>query len=230
MQEQETDKYVGTTIGIYEIMYISGRYKCGNKVYHVKCIECGYEREAGLHDIKRIHICRHVGISGRHRKYNYKFKNKRIRSILNDIRRRCYNEKDKSYRWYGANGIKVCDEWLDNPSSFEEWALNNGYADDLTIDRIDENKDYCPENCRWISNEGNARYKSTTREINVGGEIHTGHEWAEILGLGTNIINTYIRRYGIDNTIEFIKKYRNNPELSNKRKSKQSLYDLYIQQ
>ena len=144
------------------------------------------------------------------------------------MKRRCYNSNSEDYYRYGARGIRICDEWIDNPLSFEEWALNNGYADNLTIDRIDEDKDYCPENCRWISNKENARYKSTTHKIVVDGELHTGHEWSLILGIGRNVINTYVRKYGIDNTAEFIKRYRKNPQLKDKRRVNQSLYELYM--
>ena len=226
--EFENDKYIGSVVGIYKVLYIFGRNKYKQTVYHVKCTECGCEKNTTIHSAERVHKCRHIGRNGNCVNRNYKFKNKKICAILRGIRKRCYYLYNADYRWYGAKGVKVCDEWLDNPSSFEEWALNNGYADDLTIDRIDENKDYCPENCRWISREENSKYKSTTREINVDGEIHTGREWAKILGLNTNLINKYVRWYGLGNTIEFIRKYRENPELSNKRKSRQSLYDLYM--
>lgn len=116
---------------------------------------------------------------------------------------------------------------MDNPELFEKWAIENGYEDNLTIDRIDENKDYSPDNCRWKTNKDNSKYKSTTSIIDVNGEVHTGKDWAKILGLGVNIINTYIRKYGLSNTIEFIKRYKVNPNLKNNRKRK-SIYDLYM--
>lgn len=76
------------------------------------------------------------------------------------MRRRCNNPKAPKYKWYGGKGVKVCPEW-DKPfggfEAFRDWALSNGYNDDLTIDRIDSNKDYCPENCRWIAQSENTR-------------------------------------------------------------------------
>lgn len=153
--------------------------------------------------------------------------NKRIRSIFRSMKYRCYNPNSKDYRWYGAKGIKICDEWLNNPNLFEEWALNNGYTDTLTIDRIEENKDYCPENCRWISRINNAKYKSTTSLIEVDGEIHTGKEWAYILNLSPNLINRYIKKYGLENTVEFIKRYRAESSLQRFNMT-QSYYELYM--
>jgi hypothetical protein len=140
---------------------------------------------------------------------------------------RCYNSNDKSYRWYGAKGIQIYDEWIENPKSFEDWAVENGYDDSLTIDRINENKDYCPENCRWVTLEDNSKYKSSTSLISVDGETHTGRDWAQVLGLGVNTINMYVRKYGLYNTIEFIRRYKKNPTLKPKLKN-QSYYSLYM--
>ena len=118
---------------------------------------------------------------------------------------RCYNENNKSYRWYGQKGIIICDEWLSNPKLFEEWAISNGYNDNLTIDRKEETKNYCPENCRWITGSNNSKYKSTTRLIEVDSEKHTGREWANILDLGTNVINNMLRNFSEEKVKEFIR-------------------------
>ena len=143
-----------------------------------------------------------------------------------DMKRRCYDPKNKSYRWYGAKGVGICDEWLHNLQAFKTWAQNNGYSDDLTIDRINESLDYSPGNCRWVTKNNNSRYKSTTSCINVNDIIHSGKEWSQILGLGINTINKYVRKYGLDNTVKFIEKYLNNPGLNIERG--QSYYDVYM--
>lgn len=131
--------------------------------------------------------------------------NKKLSRVFISMKSRCYNDKDKNYRFYGAKGIKIYEEWLLKPKSFEIWALENGYKDGLTIDRINPNDDYCPNNCRWISLEENARYKSTTNYINVNGIVKSGREWSKHLGLGINFINRYLRKNGMEDTIMFIR-------------------------
>ena len=199
------EEYTRNVIGIYEILYECD-YKSndGHKMFHVKCTECGWETDIQFRHIKYTKECRHVNYNGTKKNYGYKFKDKSLRSFFRDMKDRCYNPNNKSYKWYGEKGIKICNEWINNPISFEEWALSNGYEHGLTIDRIDENKDYCPENCRWITLEDNAKWKSTTNEIEVNGIIDSGRGWSKRLGYGVNYINTYIRNNGIDETIKFI--------------------------
>lgn len=222
------EERVGQVYGIYKVIGLDRSVKGSNKIYKCKCVYCGMEAIHSFVEMNKAQICIHTNRNGQYKDFSVKWKNGRLRHILSGMMDRCFNENNKSYRWYGAKGIKVCDNWVNNPISFEEWAINNSYDDSLTIDRIDENGDYCPENCRWVSNKDNAKYKSTTNIIIVDDESHTGQDWAKLLGFGINTINTYIRKYGLDDTVEFIKIYRDNPELAKKRKGRESLFDLYM--
>lgn len=88
---------------------------------------------------------------------------------------RCNRPDNQEYSTYGGRGIKVCEEWLGENGflKFAEWALNNGYKENLTIDRIDNNKGYCPDNCRWVDIFVQANNKRNTRFIKINGEIDT---------------------------------------------------------
>ena len=78
----------------------------------------------------------------------------RLYNIWKNLRQRCYNPKASGYKSYGLRGIKVCKEW-ESFENFKEWSLKNGYKENLTIDRIDNDKDYCPSNCQWLTRSEN---------------------------------------------------------------------------
>lgn len=201
--------------------------KYGHWIYKGVCQECGFERFSHYGGFKNplITKCTHIGINGSFIKYGVQWTNSRIASIFSEMKRRCYNSACDDYYRYGGRGIKICDEWLNNPEKFEEWSLCNGYNEDLTIDRKNNDNDYCPENCRWVSVVVNSKYKSTTRLLDVDGEIHTGRDWAKILNISINQINIYVRKYGIDNTVEFIRRFLKNPNLCSKG---QNYYEFYM--
>lgn len=96
---------------------------------------------------------------------------------------RCYNARAKQYKHYGGRGISVCDEWRKSFIAFRNWALANGYHEGLSIDRIDPNGNYSPENCRWITMTQQQQNKRNVKRITWQGETHTIPEWAAIRGI-----------------------------------------------
>lgn len=99
----------------------------------------------------------------------------------------------RTKKWYTDRNIKRCKEW-DNFESFRDWALNNGYADNLSIDRIDVNGDYCLENCRWVNNKTQGRNRTNNHLITYKGETHCIEDWVDITGIPQTIIYSRARR------------------------------------
>lgn len=108
--------------------------------------------------------------------------NKRLYGIWRDMKGRCQNPHRPKYSIYGARGISVCDEWQ-SFKGFYEWAMANGYRDDLSIDRINNDGNYCPDNCRWATALEQNHNRSNTLKISYAGENRTVAEWAQITGI-----------------------------------------------
>lgn len=121
--------------------------------------------------------------------------NTRLFHIWIGMKKRCYNKNCKSYKDYGARGIEICDEWLNNFESFYNWANNNGYTNTLTIDRIDVNGNYEPNNCRWATQIQQVRNSRHNRYFTYKGEQHCLSEWCEILGLKYKNVIARINQY-----------------------------------
>ena len=104
----------------------------------------------------------------------------RLYQIWAGMRKRCNNQNSYNYKHYGGRGISVCSEW-DDFLAFKEWAVNNGYDDSLSIDRIDVDGDYTPLNCRWADNITQANNKRTNHKIEHNGVIYTVAELARLI-------------------------------------------------
>ena len=125
----------------------------------------------------------------------------RLYRIWHGMKKRCYTKSQDHYENYGGRGIAVCPEWKDSFVAFAIWALQNGYREDLSIDRIDVNGNYEPSNCRWITmreQQSNKREVTSPRcgvhHLTFEGETHTVSEWAEIKGFKVNCLFSRIAR------------------------------------
>lgn len=112
----------------------------------------------------------------------------RLYQLWIGMKMRCYNPSNDSYKNYGGRGIQVCDEWKDDYESFKEWAMSSGYdvgaeRGQCTIERINLNDNYCPENCTWKTMKEQNNNKRSNRLITFNGETHNLSEWADILGI-----------------------------------------------
>ena len=99
------------------------------------------------------------------------------------MKKRCYSENEIGYENYGGRGITVCDEWKNNFEAFYNWAIENGYKDGLTLDRKDNDGQYCPENCKWSTVKEQANNRRSNHLLTLNGETHNLMEWSEITGI-----------------------------------------------
>ena len=120
----------------------------------------------------------------------------RLYNIWSKMKERCYNTTRKAYKNYGGKGVHVCDEWRNDFQKFYDWAINNGYKENLTIDRINSNGNYEPSNCRWITLSENTRLKYESDFITVRNLSLTIHDWANRIGLSQKTLRDRYKEHG----------------------------------
>ena len=121
----------------------------------------------------------------------------RLYGVWNNMKRRCCDPTTKSFKDYGGKGIKVCDEWLE-PEPFFDWAKASGYAEGLTIERIDVNGNYEPSNCKWITKAEQAWNKTNSFMVEIDGESKCLHQWCDEMGISYHTVYARMKRLGWD--------------------------------
>lgn len=135
----------------------------------------------------------------------------RIYKIWKGMKNRCYDSNRAGYARYGGRGIVLCKEWEEDFHVFYTWAMNNGYKDNLTIERLDVDGNYCPENCTWIPKSMQSRNTSKTHKILYKGDVHTAAEISRIYGIGYNRMIQALKE-DPENITTFIDQERKKPE------------------
>ena len=157
---------------------------CGNKIVVRKdSLESGHAKSCGC-------LLKERGLQ----RHGYSYTN--IYGILQGMKDRCYNKNSHAYHLYGGRGIKVCYEQLKSAEAFIKWSYENGYVDgkprnEQSIDRIDVNGNYCPDNCRWVSQSvqtQNRRPRKSTVLLSYGGQSLTAKEWSDKLNVSVSVI------------------------------------------
>lgn len=167
-----------------------------NRLWKCKCIKCEKEFELTTYQIKNNKNICEIEL-----KKEIEIKHKLHNCFLR-IKNRCYNKNYSSYKYYGGRGITICDEWLNDSNIFVEWSLKNGYKlettdkgyNKLTIDRIDNNKGYSPENCRWVDMRTQANNKINNVFYEYNNKRQTLAQWCRELNLNYKYVNFLIKK------------------------------------
>lgn len=174
---------------------------CGTKQRKFLCrCECGNEvvrlRSTLVNGAKSSCGCEPLPIAKLNKKYESGTTDSYLYTTWCGMRQRCNNPNSSSYPRYGGRGISVCDEWNNDFLAFKKWAKENGARKGLTIDRINNDGDYCPDNCRWADLIVQANNKRTNRIITYNGESHTVMEWSRLTGIQEGTIRSRLDKYG----------------------------------
>ena len=188
--KKERAKIEGKKFGKLTVIAYHHTDKWGAAIWECKC-DCGNTVYVGTSDLKKGHT-QSCGCYQKQRASEAKTKHgfsegSRLYTIWKNMRQRCINPNITEYQNYGGRGIRVCDEWSDYPS-FMKWALANGYSDDLTIDRINNNGNYEPGNCRFITMKEQCRNKSNNHLVMINGILKPVSEWEEELQISRRAV------------------------------------------
>lgn len=184
----------GRRFGRWEVLNYEGFWN-NNYRYKVRC-KCGTEKVVAINSLKSGKSvscgCYAKELASSKSKHGCCKNNQmsRLYQIWHSMIQRCCNPNDKAYKHYGGRGITVCEEWKDS-KNFVDWANSHGYADNLTIDRIDTNGNYEPSNCRWADWKTQANNTRRNHYVTIEGVTHTVKEWAGIYN--QNVANIYWR-------------------------------------
>lgn len=160
----------------------------GNDLKKGTTKSCGCEKNKRFPTMNTTHGCAKRG------------KEDRLYGIWKNMKHRCYNKNDSHYDKYGGKGVSVCDEWKDDYPTFKTWAYNNGYDDSAefgkcTIDRIDNDGDYCPDNCRWVNQIAQMNNTSRNHYIELNGKRMTIAEFARVMNISANHAYYYLNKF-----------------------------------
>jgi hypothetical protein len=160
----------------------------GRTYWRCKC-DCGKTTIVSSNNLKSGAVKSCGCLSSKHG-----LRHTRLNRIWSGIIQRCYNKNSHAYKYYGERGINVFNAWRNNFKIFYDWAMTNGYADNLTIDRIDVNGNYDPLNCRWVNKKQQANNRSNNISISYNGKTQTIAEWENEFGFKSGVIGKRLRK------------------------------------
>ena len=135
------------------------------------------------------------GELAKQRKQTHNHHGERMYNIWKNMKQRCFNTNNKNYNSYGGRGITVCVEWKNDFQAFYDWSMLNGYTDELTIDRIDNDGNYKPSNCRWTNAKIQSNNRRNNHLITYDGKAQTIAQWADELNMSYSALYSKLKRH-----------------------------------
>jgi len=186
----------GQRFGNLTVIAEGPKTNSGRTTWVCRC-DCGKEKIVRAHNLKRgttISCGCHKYALAKERLTKHGDSQKRLYRIWWNMIHRCEYKKSNRYKNYGGRGISVCEEWRNSYEEFRDWALSNGYSDDLSIDRIDVDGNYCPKNCRWVTEEVQANNTSKNHLIYWQGKRQSLAQWEKEIGFRSGTLSQRISR------------------------------------
>lgn len=172
----------GKKIGKWIVLERAGRDKYGAATWACRC-DCGKKGVVRGYSLQSGGSKGCKGCASREKNMTHGESKTRLYSVWGNIRERCGNKNCSNYKYYGGRGIKVCPTWNESFEVFRDWSLANGYGKSLSIDRIDNDKGYSTDNCRWATKKQQQRNRRDNRYLTVNGITKLICEWAETVGI-----------------------------------------------
>lgn len=193
------DSFIGKKQGLITVLSHFKKGKNNSNYFRCKC-DCGKIAEIST---KHFFNDNQTTCGRFHKKYENSKVGERLYNTWNRMIHRCYDPNNHKYNSYGARGIKVCDEWHKDYDTFYKWAIENGYELGLWIERIDNNGNYCPQNCKWATRKEQMRNTRRNNFIEYNSETHTLAEWCENLNLHYKTVNSRLYKgWSVQRTFE----------------------------
>lgn len=187
----------GKKFGRLTVLAESGRNKNNHIIWLCKC-DCGNEKNVLGDSLRRGHTlsCGCLALEKlSKRSYKHGYSNERLYRIWAGIKTRTTNKNRREYPNYGGRGIRMCSEWFSDYLVFRKWALENGYGDSLSIDRIDVNGNYEPSNCRWANDNVQMNNQRSNHLITCNGKTQNIAQWSKETGIPRPTISSRIFKY-----------------------------------
>lgn len=182
---------IGTKVGALTVIEFIGS-KNKDRIWQCRC-DCGADVQKSFYNLNRaFRKCMNIGCgctareaarrTGRASK-KHGFTGTKLERLRRCMINRCTRPSHETYKYYGGRGISVCEEWLRNPGSFYAWAINNGYQNGLSIERLDNEGNYEPSNCSFVTKAEQASNKRNNRKITYSGKTMHLAAWSRELGI-----------------------------------------------